>query len=279
MLNRFISTVLFLGPCCLASIIPLGALQGAGLKAPIHQDQANVIDLASFEKHVCSQNGEDGIIEAIFSKIGTSSKYCVEFGAHDGFIASNTLRLRTSGWKALLLDDRHENISINLHKAFICKENINALFEQYKVPHDLDFLSIDIDFNDFHVWQALSDSYRPRLIVIEYNATFLPNEDKVVPYAATGYGDGTNYFGASIRAMYNLGRKKGYCLVYAENTGANLFFVREDLLKNQSFCFKNVNNVDKLYKKPTYGNGPNGGHRQDPLKRAYTTSKQLLQIA
>jgi hypothetical protein len=254
------------------------AVSNSGSEACVSMpNQLEIVDLGAFESHVLSQNGEDGVIDAILSRIGTVSKYCVEFGAYDGFHCSNTLRLRNSGWKALLLDDCHENIPINLHKARISRENINEIFEQYKVPYDLDFLSIDIDFNDFHIWQALSDVYKPRLLVIEYNATFLPDEDKVVPYDGLGRWDGSNYFGASIRAMYNLARTKGYSLVYAENTGANLFFVRDDLLENQNFCFKNVNDIYKLYKKPTYGIGPNGGHCQDPLNRSFASSEQLLQ--
>jgi hypothetical protein len=268
---QIVATLLigFISPVIMGDLNAAGAQTYGG--CPVE-----VIDLGQFENHLVSQNGEDGIIEMILSKIGTSSKFCVEFGAYDGFHCSNTLQLRNAGWKALLLDDSHENLEVNLHKAFICKENINELFEKYYVPYDLDFLSIDIDFNDFHVWQAISDAYRPRLVVIEYNATFPPGEDKVVVYDHLGHWDGTNYFGASIQAMYNLARKKGYSLVYAENTGANLFFVRDDLLENQNFCFKNVNDIYQLYKKPTYGNGPNGGHPQDPLNRVFTSSEKLL---
>jgi hypothetical protein len=50
-------------------------------------------------------------------------------------------------------------------------------------------------------------------------------EDRVIPYCPTDRWDGTNYFGASIHAYYLLGRKKGYSLVYAENSGTNLFFI------------------------------------------------------
>jgi hypothetical protein len=235
------------------------------------------VDLNNFEYSRYSQNGEDGIIEKILSLIGTSSKYFVEFGAADGFANSNTLNLsKAGGWTGLLLDSEYENVSINLHKAFVTKENVNQIFAQYHVPHDLDLLSIDIDFNDFHVWQALSDEYRPRLVVIEYNATHLPDEDKVVNYHPTAHGDGTNYFGASIKAFYNLGKKKGYSLVYADKQGVNLFFVRNDLLEYRPFFFKNINDVHKIYRKPNYGQGPNGGHVRDYQERLYVSSEELL---
>ena len=239
--------------------------------------KAQEIDLSKCERQVFSQQGEDGVIEKIFSVIGTSSKFCVEFGAADGFATSNTLNLRKNfGWQALLLDQAHENTAINLRKEFITKSNINKIFEKYRVPRDVDFLSIDIDFNDFHVWQAIDRWYQPRLVVIEYNATHKPDEDKVVHYDAMASWDGSNYFGASALAMYNLGRKKGYSLVYADNMGVNLFFIRDDLVEGPGYHFKNVNDVAKLYKSPRYGSGPNGGHRSDPLGRSYLTSQQLL---
>ena len=49
-------------------------------------------------------------------------------------------------------------------------------------------------------------------MVCEYNATNLPHEDKVVLRNETNFVG--NYFGASILAFYNLGRKYKYSLVY-----------------------------------------------------------------
>ncbi len=235
------------------------------------------IDLSRYEKSICSQNGEDGVIEAIFNIIGTSSKYYVEFGANDGEWISNTKYLRKKfGWNGLLLDCDFENPSINLHKEFITAQNINDLFEKYKIPEDFDLLSIDIDYNDFHVWQALEAKYRPRLVVIEYNATHLPWEDKVVKYDPSQQWDGSNYSGASILSFYKLARKKGYSLVYAESVGVNLFFIRDDVLEGQNYRFKNINEVEKIYRAPTYGQGPNGGHPADPIERKYVESSLIL---
>lgn len=167
-----------------------------------------------------------------------------------------------------------------MHKESITAENINDLFAKYDVPNEFDLLSIDLDFNDFYVWKALDNSYQPKVIVIEYNATHQANEDKVVHYDANGQWDRTNYFGASLLAMYNLGREKGYSLVYAENSGVNCFFVRDDILANINSQFLNVNDVQALYKKPSYGVGPNGGHPADFSDRLYLDSSgQLLDVA
>lgn len=238
---------------------------------------AEEIDLSSYDYSLYSQNGEDGVLSKIFQLIEPKSRYCVEFGAYDGVDNSNTYLLRLQGWNCLLLDRMFENPKYNLQKEFITAENINALFDKYHVPGDLDLLSIDIDYNDFYVWKAIDNAkYRPTVVVIEYNATHLPDEDKVVKYLPYYAGDGCNYYGASILALYNLGRSKGYSLVYAEKAGVNLFFVRDDVLSEKQLTFKDMNDVDKLYRRPTYDTGPNGGHRSDHKNRAYLSSQDCL---
>jgi hypothetical protein len=238
-----------------------------------------VINLATNECKVYSQNGEDGIIRKIFECIGCSSHYYVEFGVENG-TECNTRFLREKGWTGLLLmDGGYSNHKIHLYKEFITAENINSLFKKYHIPDEFDLLSIDVDFNDFYIWKAIASQYKPRVVVIEYNATHLPHEDKVVIYSPHNTWDGTNYFGASILALYRLGRLKGYSLVYAEAAGANLFFIRDDLLhlfEASGYRFRDTNNVDALYNYPKYGCGPNGGHKQDPYHRPFISSKELL---
>lgn len=207
------------------------------------------INLRPYEKRLISQFGEDGVIEKIFQLIGTTNKYCVEFGAGDGHFCSNTKYLKEKhGWTGLLLDgffpgDPH----INLHKEFITAENICNLLKKYKVPTEFDLISIDIDRNDFYVWQSLSASYKPRVVIIEFNSYFNYDEDKVIRYSANEVWQGNDYFGASMLALFNLGRTLGYSLIYQESYGANLFFIRDDVLKQRNISFKNTNNVEKLY--------------------------------
>jgi hypothetical protein len=234
------------------------------------------IDLSRNETSVYSQNGEDGVLSKLFELIPPVSKFCVEFGADDGMTCSNTYLFRLQGWKALLMDRKYEIPAYNQHKEFITAENITQLFDKYQVPLNLDLLSIDIDYNDFYIWKALDDKYQPAVVVIEYNATHLPHEDKVVLYRPYFAGGPTNYYGASILALFNLGRSKGYSLVYAEKRGVNLFFVRDDLIEKYHLAFKDVNDVEKLYRYPNYGYGPNGGHAADPHHHPYLTSMEIL---
>ena len=115
--------------------------------------------------------------------------------------------------------------------SFINAENIESLFQRADVPQEFDLLSIDIDRNDYHVWDAIK-SYNPRVVIIEYNSTFGPGCEFVVPYDAGAMWDGTSNFGASIESLYKLGAKKGYKLVACCFAGVNAFFVRDDMIGN-----------------------------------------------
>lgn len=229
------------------------------------------VDLKHYEKRLISQNGEDGVLQKIFEIIGTTNKYYVDFGAGNGHYASNVKYLKEAyGWNGLLLEGMRTagDPSINLHPAFITAENICDIFRQHDVPQEFDLISIDIDGNDFYVWQALSAQYKPRVVVIEFNRCFNADEDKVMAYDANYRWDATEYCGASIRAMYNLGRSLGYSLVYQESSGANLFFVRDDVLEQSGVKFKNVNDVAKLYNAAPM--------RLDPRRRLFISSAQAM---
>lgn len=240
---------------------------------------AEEVDLSGYERTLYSQNGEDGIISKLVQLIHPKPGFCIEFGAFDGVTGSNTYLLRRQGWDCLLLDRGYDVPEYKLRKEYITAQNINQLFEKYGVPDQVDLMSIDIDFNDFYIWKAMDKKYNAAIIVLEYNASIPPNEDKVVKYHPYYIGDGTNYFGGSILAMYRLGRAKGYSLVYAEESGTNLFFVRNDIverLEAEGITFKDRNDVEKIYRRPTYGKSEHGGHPDDTKNRPYFTSEELM---
>ncbi len=240
---------------------------------------AEEIDLGNYERSIYSQQGEDGVIEELFNLIPPTSHFYLEFGGFDGITTSNVANLRDKKWSGVQWDGDHENVGIGLYKEFITAENIGDLLAKYNVPEDIDFVSIDIDFNDFYVWRAFPEKYRPKVVCIECNATHYPQEDLVVFYDPNGRWDGGNYYGASVLALYKLGKMKGYTLVYMENNGVNLFFLRNDLIDSLGLKFKNMGNVDALYKKPRYGGHgaeKNGGHHKDTKDRIYTSAGKLL---
>jgi len=199
-------------------------------------------DLGHFEGQVYSQNGEDGIIEEIFRRIGLTNQYFVEVAAGDG-MENNTTKLLCEKWTGLWVEsDQARAASINrifaeeirseklkFHEGMITAENIEELLRTHNVPSAMDLLSIDIDGNDFWVWKAL-DSFRPRVVVVEFNASMGPTTDWVVVYDPAATWDGTSYHGASLKALETLGRSKGYQLVGCNLTGVNAFFIRTDCL-------------------------------------------------
>jgi hypothetical protein len=199
----------------------------------------------AFEARVYSQGGEDGILHAIFRKIGTTNKFCVEFGVEDGR-QRNTRLLEERGWSCLLMDCDYSSPSIK--KEFVTAENVNALFQRYGVPSTFDLLSIDIDGNDYWVWNALDAAYSPRVVVIEYNSKFPPGESKVIAYERAFVFDRTDYYSASLLAMVKLGRRKGYTLVGCDVRGVNAFFVRDDAAEG---CFVK-RDITELYRPPAY---------------------------
>ncbi|MGD9720037.1 MAG: hypothetical protein AB7O59_02340 [Pirellulales bacterium] len=199
------------------------------------------------ERKVHSQNGEDGVLEAIFARLGTTNKYFVEFGCGDG-TECNSAFLLEQGWRGLMMDSAgvSNNPRATIHAEFITAENINALFQKYGVPPQFDLLSIDIDGNDFWVWREIAA--RPRVVVIEYNSHVPPDVCSAIVYDPAFQSNGTDYFGASLLALELLGREKGYTLIHCERAGVNAFFVAHEALPHG---FQS-SPIARLYRPPNY---------------------------
>ncbi|MBR4151918.1 MAG: hypothetical protein IKT98_03075 [Selenomonadaceae bacterium] len=193
---------------------------------------------------VYSQNDEDGIIEEIFNRIGTTNKIFIEFGVENG-LECNSHYLLFKNWRGLWIDggDKHvkkikekfapviANGQLKVLQAFITRENINELFITGGVTGEIDLLSIDVDGNDYYIWQAIN-IVKPRVVIVEYNSKFPPNCDWKMAYNKNHIWDGSDWQGASLKAFELLGRKLGYQLVATNFSGVNAFFVRKDLAKD-----------------------------------------------
>lgn len=234
------------------------------------------IDLRAAELNYFSQSGEDGVIQKLLQVIPPTSHYVVDFGCSDGVTYSNSRRLIThDGWSGLLMDGSHAAIlqaktafaeypKAKVVETFVYPGNVETLFEQYGVPQDLDVLSIDIDSNDYYVWKVIHD-YHPKIVIIEFNSAFPPPQKKVVQFHPMNYWDGdSDYFGASIQSLYELGKKKGYELVHCSSMGINLIFVEKKYFARLGI---KDNSPEAMYRwglpgMPTIGRGPHGaGHR------------------
>lgn len=171
-----------------------------------------------------SQYNEEELIAQIFKHIGTTSKFAIEFGAENGYLYSNTRKLKDEGWDVLMMDaDNKGNDEVK--KEFITAENINALFDKYDVPDEVDFLSMDTDGNDYWIWKAIER--KPRVVCIEYNPFFPESLAMVMQYNPKHVWDDTNYYGASFKALTMLAQSKGYRTIHL--TDANIFFLRDEI--------------------------------------------------
>jgi len=203
---------------------------------------------STFNAHefsVSSQWGEDGLIEFIISNIEIINKIFIEFGV-ENYVESNTrFLLQNRNWAGLIIDGDDSNIQYikrdslywryNLKAicSFINRDNINSIIKSSGLAGDIGLLSIDIDGNDYFVFEAIS-IINPRIVVCEYNSLWGDSLAVSVPYdpnfVRTKAHFSNLYFGASISALTRLAKKKGYSLVGSNTTGVNCFFVRNDLL-------------------------------------------------
>jgi hypothetical protein len=195
-------------------------------------------DLLSERFGYRSQNEEDGLLLALFKRIGTTDRRCVEIGCglnggNSGFLVGEC------GWSGLMVDaDRHKIDTIKIryaghaviaNKHRVTRENINTIVEMHGFAGPLDFLSLDIDGNDYWVWEALT-ACSPRVVALEFNWLFGPERSVSIPYDPEFRLDRVPtraYRGASLSALTHLAQRKGYRLVASERV--NAFYMRNDV--------------------------------------------------
>ena len=220
--------------------------------SPLPADAAYKDRFRSKEFKLFSQNGEDGLLLYIFSQIGTTNRTLVEFGVESGRECNGANLLINFGWNGLLMDGSSRNIEngrtwyrslglgnideIKLHNCFITVDNINQVISDQNIGDEIDLLSVDIDGNDYWVWQVI-DVVKPRVVVVEYNSCFGAVRSLTVDYdpAFTRFGKHKSgwYHGASLTALTKLAKEKGFELVGTESKGCNAFFVRADLVQGE----------------------------------------------
>lgn len=178
-----------------------------------------------------SQSGEDGVIEAIFARIGTANKWCLEVGAADGLFFSNTRKLVEAGWTGVYIEgDEAEfkrltrnctGLQTHLFNFKIDRDRgLDEVLSQTGAPTDIDLVSIDVDGQDFYVWNATL-RYRPRVVVIEFDP-INPDEN----FIPTLGGEGQ----AGIEAIMRLGIGRSYLPVWRTHT--NLIFIDRSRMRD-----------------------------------------------
>ena len=207
--------------------------------------QSSASDPRDYEFKVYSQWGEDGIIDYLVTHVPIPNRSFVEFGVENYTEANSLFLLKHRHWRGLVIDGSPENIEsiqrgnvlwkhdLYADCSFITRDNINTIIRRNGFSGDIGLLSVDIDGNDYWVWEAI-DAIQPRIIVAEYNSLFGPTATVATPYAADFYRKRSHssnmYYGASICALDHLARSRGYSLVAGNSAGNNVFFVRGDSL-------------------------------------------------
>lgn len=215
-----------------------------------------ISSLQDVEFKVFSQWGEDGIIDWLVERanIPPSSRSFIEFGVEDYRESNTRFLLQNRNWRGLIMDSSSEMVDtitteplaqqqslslacahdLTTRQAFVTRENINELISSSGFSGDIGLLCIDIDGNDYWIWEAI-EVVRPIICICEYNGAFGDMYPLSVPYdpafERTKAHYSNLYFGASIRALCSLATRKGYRFVGTTSTANDAFFVREDFAK------------------------------------------------
>lgn len=207
--------------------------------------------LLESSKDVTSQAGEDGVIEKIFEVIPQTNPWCIDIGAWDGKNYSNVYNLlKNRKWSGVMietntdrfkeLEERYKNnekvTCLNKHVSFEGEQSLDKILAETKIPKEFSLLNIDIDGNDYHLWESLKE-YRPIVVCIEFNPT-IPNHISFIQPRDINVNQGN-----SLRALNELAKEKGYELICA--TRLNAFFVDKKYFVDFEIA---DNSLSQLYK-------------------------------
>lgn len=212
------------------------------------QEEKSSKDLKDYEFKIFSQWGEDGILQHLVREIPIAHKTFIEFGVEDFSESNCRFLMMKDNWRGFVIDGSDENITrlkqspyywkhdLTGKCAFITRSNIDSLLRESGFDSDLGILSVDIDGVDYWVFEAI-DNFRPRILILEYNAVFGSDRPITVPYSddfvRTDRHHTNLYCGASLPALAHLAGLKGYALVGTNSAGNNAFFVRNDLVSDR----------------------------------------------
>ena len=156
-------------------------------------ENLNSNSINDYEFKVSSQWGEDGIIQYLLKNTEIKNQIFVEFGV-EKYTESNTrFLLQNNNWKGLIIDGSEKNISyiksdpiywkhnLKADCEFITAENINEILKRNGIQGEIGLLSIDIDGNDYWVWESIN-VIEPLIVIIEFNSVFGFTHKLSIPY-------------------------------------------------------------------------------------------------
>jgi hypothetical protein len=230
----------------------------------------SINDLGDVEFSCFSQWGEDGIINWLISKLPSIPKKFIEFGVENYKESNTRLLLYLHNWQGLVIDSSDNDIKdiksqeiswryqLNAVTSHITKENINSLLQKNRFTSDIGLLSIDIDGNDYYVWRSI-DIIKPVIVVVEYNAVLGDLHSITVPYNPNFFRTKAHYsnlyFGASLKALIDLGKDKGYTFLGTNTNGVNAFFVRNDFASEITQLLSSISAYPSMFREARGKNG------------------------
>jgi hypothetical protein len=220
----------------------LGKLLSEGVKS-----RKRIASLTDVEFRIFSQWGDDGIIQWLCGVLEFPSHTFAEFGVADYRESNTRFLMMNDNWSGFVMDGSDSNVAqivnseyfwkyqLEAKAAFIDADNINDLLRSSRIGREVGILHIDLDGNDYWLWKAI-DVLDATVVILEYNSLFGVDRSITVPYAK--YYDRTNahfsnlYWGASLRALYQQAKSKGYAFIGCNSAGNNAYFVRRDKLND-----------------------------------------------
>jgi hypothetical protein len=209
----------------------------------------------SWEFSGFSQNGEDGIIDFLSSKIQNPNKYFVEIGASNGLENNTSYLAIAKHYSGVMIDG-----SVKEHK--ICKEVINRFcmgvdclnmfvdtdsvekLKDYMLYLNPDIFSLDIDGNDYYLAETIINAgIRPKIFVVEYNSAFGPEKSITIKYdkdfVLTESHSSFLYYGVSIAGWKRFFVDNDYQFICVDSNGINGFFI--DKREFDENFYQNIN--------------------------------------
>lgn len=221
----------------------IGKLLAESVKSKQHIEALSEVEFKIF-----SQWGDDGIIQWLVHNLAFANRTFVEFGV-ESYRESNTrFLMMNDNWSGLVMDGSESNVAqitgseyfwkheLVARAVFIDRDNINGLLSASGFDPEIGILHIDLDGNDYWIWQAI-DVVSPTLVILEYNSVFGIDRAITVPYDKAFFRTAAHYsnlyFGASLRALHRLSEQKGYAFIGCNSAGNNAYFVRRDKLNDR----------------------------------------------
>jgi hypothetical protein len=222
-------------------------LSNGALLAQSVIEKQNIESLKDVEFGIFSQFGDDGIIQWLIHHLELPNKTFIEFGVENYRESNTRFLLMHNNWSGLIIDGSKQNIldikqseyywkhDLTAIECFIDSDNINKLISSSGFQTEVGILHIDIDGNDYWLWEAITE-IRPIIVIMEYNSVFGSERAITTPYRndfnRTLAHHSNLYFGASLQALKILSLKKGYIFIGCNSAGNNAYFIRNDKLNH-----------------------------------------------